>query len=55
MVPSVPLMVKLNTAAEALPRVTVKGTPPAVGVNVRGLGVQVAGAPAVHESVTVPL
>jgi hypothetical protein len=54
-VPSVPWIVKTNTAAEALPRVTLNGVPPAVGVNVRGLGVQIAGAPPVHDSVTVPL
>jgi hypothetical protein len=54
-VPSLPWMVKVNTAAEAFPRVTLKGVPPAAGVNVRGFGVQVAGAPAEHDRLTVPL
>jgi hypothetical protein len=52
-VPSVPWIVKLNVPTAALPNVTVKGAPAAVGVI--GVGVvHVAGAPTVQDTVTLP-
>jgi hypothetical protein len=38
-----------------LPTVTVNAAPPAVGVSVEGVIAHVAGAPAVHVNVTLPL
>jgi len=54
-VPSVPEIVKVNVPVAALPNVTVNGVPAAVGVTFGGANSHVAGAPAVHVSVTVPL
>ena len=51
-VPSVPWMVKLKVPAAALPNVTAKGAPAAVGVI--GAGVEhVVGAPALQDTVTL--
>jgi hypothetical protein len=47
--------VKLNVPTVALPNVTVNAAPSAVGVNVAGAMVHVAGASAVHVSATLPL
>jgi hypothetical protein len=54
-VPSVPWIVKLNIPAVALPSVTENGAPPVVGVIGCGGIMHVPGAPAVHDSVTLPL
>jgi hypothetical protein len=45
--------VKLNVPTAALPNVTVKGAPAAVGVIDAGV-VQIDGAPAVQDTVTLP-
>jgi hypothetical protein len=47
--------VKLNAPVVALPNVTVRATPPAVGVIDGGAIPHVPGAPAVHVNVTLPL
>ena len=54
-VPSVPCTLKLNDPVVALPAVTVKAAPLAVGASDDGLTMQVAGAPPVQLSVTVEL
>jgi hypothetical protein len=47
-------MVKLNVPTDALPNVTVNGAPAAVGVIGAG-AVHIAGAPAVQDTVTLPV
>ena len=53
-VPSVPWIEKLNVPTAALPNVTVKGAPVAVGVIGAGV-VHIAGAPAVQDTITLPV
>jgi hypothetical protein len=45
----------LNAPVVALPSVTANPAPPAFGVTVAGTIPQVAGAPAIHVKVTLPL